>query len=96
MKKLVNKEIEVAGEKLTYAQLIINMLPSIPDGGLTYDEIKKRSRLENVLEKCVDLSEIVLEDADATYLEEFVTKLRYAVYDRKINLFIEDVKNMNK
>ena len=79
-------EVEI---KFTTPILINSVLNNTPERGFTFDELKKRRRISDQLEKAEKekLNELILEDSDFETLRECVKNMNWAVRSKEIESF---------
>lgn len=92
MKTLINKTIKVAGNETNYKELIESALNQTPQGGFSFEEIRKRNKIQDVLDKAN--GKMSFEDAEAENLKEIVNASRWIVRDKSIEEFGEEVNNL--
>ncbi len=94
MKKIENKEtaLDAGDKKLTYAGLCKLVLNQMPQGGFTYQVMKERGRIEDVLNKTKTMIE--LEDADYKILMKCLDLYTWGRRDPEILKFMEAMKNI--
>lgn len=95
MKKLELKETEIKKsntETLNYKELISAALNVVPQGGFSPEEIRKRLRVIDALDKSNEVFE--LEDADVETLKRCVKEMKWGVMHKNIVEFNDDVQNL--
>ncbi len=106
-KKLENKETKIetlidpqnvdGGVKnATYADLISQALKASRPEGYNLDELKKRFRVIDVMDEAKKGKDIILEDADAAFLQTMLKDFTWLVVDRDLVNLVEDVLAMKK
>lgn len=95
MKTLTLKKFVLEGseKEITYAALVKDCVKAMNQQGLDVEELRKRIRIIDALEKAGEKLE--LEDQDAETLKTLVRAQKWAVVDRSIIQFIEDVEAMS-
>jgi len=107
MKKFINKltEIEepedyrIEGSPLakrTYAELIVSALKAFRAEGYTYEELKSRFRLIDVLEKAKVNQEVKLEDADAAHLQSILRDFKWLIVHKDLITMTDEILEMKK
>lgn len=111
MKTIENKKIAVAKESIimdqgkivsdtksdsiSYAELIDICIKVSPPGGLSYDAMKKISRVEpGVGKENRDVEVIELEDADFDFVKEKVKSMTWAFYHKEFVNFQEYIEQL--
>ncbi len=92
MKTLKNEttEIPLNGQPMTYTDLVRNCLDQPPPEGFTFDDIRKRSRIEEALD--AESDEIKLEDADAENLKQLIEQMRWGIRHPDLLVFADAVE----
>ncbi len=98
MKTLQNKKItiEIASKSIdkTYADLLIDCINVVPEGGFKgLEKMERMIKVINVLREEKD--EIAIEDADHEILFSAVDRMGWVVLSQPIVEFVRDVKEMN-
>lgn len=95
MKSLKNVETSIddeKGGKVDYKYLINQCLKSTPKDGFNFDEMDKRFRIKDIVEK--SNGSIKLEDADANHLKVVVEQMKWVALDENIYNFLKAVKEL--
>ena len=93
MKTLQNKTILLAGESITYAQLMAQCLNGAAEG-FSIDEMRRRIRVMDAIEKAGnDGKEIELEDHDYQTLVSALD-IRWRLLSREIVEFVDYVQGV--
>jgi len=102
MKTLENKIVEMTTvmtaegpkvEKATYSELINSCLAMPPKDGFSYDEMKKRDRIFDLVKDKTVVS-INFEDADYSNLVTIVNAMRWGIMSKAIIQFTDDIINL--
>lgn len=81
------------GEKIVkYGDLIVACLDTPPKGGFDIQEMKRRMRILDVVEKGGE--EFSFEDADIETLKKCVSSMKWAVFHREVLAFCEAVDSI--
>ncbi len=83
-------------KKATYASLIFGALKGFSLEGFSYDDIKKRFRIIDVMEPLEDKpkGKCQLEDADASYLFKILKDYRWRIVHKELVELIDYVANL--
>ena len=92
LKETTIKNLE--GKKLSISDLIKGAINSVGREGVNSEEMRKRQRVLDALEKGTD--KMSLEDADYETLKECVDKMQWAMVHKDILAFVDDVNNAKK
>lgn len=90
MKSLALKTFKVGDQDVKYAELIKNCLNFAPKEGLDAENMRRRIRVMDVLDKSTDTLE--LEDADAETLKSVVSLMPWAVLSRDLLEMLDAIK----
>lgn len=74
---------------ITTLQLIENVLDNRPENGFTYEDFRKRSRIDSQILSAGDGTELLLEDRDWETLRDCVRQMRWGVRSAFIQEFIK-------
>ena len=89
---------EVTGEDsiipFIYRETIKGLLNAYIDKGMTIEDVEKRLKIREQLNKSTD--SLILEDTDFEYLKNLVLEEKWKFADQAIVDFVNDVKNANK
>lgn len=93
MKTLENKTTTIkdpSDQYVDYAFLLDAVLKIQPAGGYSLDDMKKRIKIQNVLETSDET--IPLEDADAEYMKPLVRNMKWNMVHADLITFSDDVE----
>ena len=90
---LKSVELVKGGEPAKYAELIRSVAGGLPPGkGAEIEEIRKRTRILDALDKAGDEAESFdLEDADAAHLLQCLKQMQWAIVSPGIVTFHDDI-----
>lgn len=94
MVSFLNKETSIetgVDVKAKYGDLLLACLNSRPDGGFDIQEMRKRLRVIDVVEKGGD--ELLFEDADMATIVGCVSSMKWAVFSKEIVEFSDYVSS---
>ena len=92
MKTIENKEINFADDVKDYATLIKFCMNRTPQGGYTVEEMRKRLRVLDVIEKAG--KEINLEDADFECAKTCVKGMKWGTMHQEIVDFVDYINSV--
>lgn len=101
MKLVKNKKLsipELNFEKV-YSDLLMSVIKLVPQqtqqsqGGLNYDEIKKRIRIEDIIIDKKEGDDLKFEDADYEFVKNLAKSHKWGVSHKSIIEFIDDILN---
>ncbi len=95
MKKVENKKVSLVqiGKETDYRGLISDVVKSsVPAGGMGYEDIKKRLRIEDAATTETD-GFLSFEDADFSSLQEMASGSKWIVHDQEILNFLDYIKD---
>jgi hypothetical protein len=95
MKQFENKTTEIAkdaNENCKYSDLIELQLKKVPQGGLSYDDIKNRLKIGEVLSTAN--GEIELEDGYFQYLKKLINDARWGVVHKDLIQLKDDINEV--
>lgn len=78
---------------LFYKYLIEIAVRNRPNDGFDVSEMRKRMRILDVTEVCKENERMQFEDSYYETLKDCVVKMKWAVIDRGIDKFIQDIEN---
>ncbi len=92
MKVINNKKTKVGGQETNYADLITTCVKAVdPQQGATIDEMRKAMKVLDVTEKAGE--EMKFEDAEMSHIKEKVEAMKWAIMDRGIIQFVDDIND---
>jgi hypothetical protein len=97
LKRITNKQTSIMTNDAggtTYADLCMVCVNRMPDGGFTVDDMRKRFRVIDQLDKAD--GHIEVEDADYALLKTLVNGFRWPAMSAEIVEFVDDVNNAGK
>lgn len=97
MKTIENKKVEINKEgqmpiKDSYCGFIKSAINTLTPQGLTYEDIRWRLKVEDVLAKSTDV--IVLEDAEFDKVKKSVNTMSWLVIDQQIIDFVDYINGL--
>lgn len=91
-KNVETSMIQDGENKVKYGELIIACLNTPPEKGFDIQEMKRRMRILDAVEKGKE--EITFEDADIETLKSCVSSMKWAVFHREVVAFCEAVESI--
>lgn len=88
----VGEKQEESNEMLNYGDFIKTALNIVPEKGFTPEEMKKRFRILDALEK--DSKTLELEDADVVTLKDCIKAMQWGVLHKDIITFCEEINKI--
>lgn len=92
MKTVENKKLEIPGDIKDYFDLIKICMNQPPQGGYNADEMRKRLRVLNVIDK--EKESMELEDADVACTQQCVKEMRWNFLHQDILNFVEYISGL--
>lgn len=89
MKSLALKTFKIGDQEVTYKVLLQNCLNQVPQAGFTPEEMRKRIKVLDVLEKAEGTLE--LEDADSEVLKACVKEMKWALLNKDVLALCDEV-----
>lgn len=92
MKTIENKKISIPGDIKKYSGLITVCVQNPPQGGYDVDEMRKRIKIIDIIEK--GGTALVFEDADFDCLKQCVNSMRWAYMHKEILNFLDYISGL--
>lgn len=92
MKTVENKKLKIPGDVEEYSDLIMICVKNPPQGGYNVDEMRKRIKVMDVIEKGGD--SLGFEDADYECVKQCVKSMRWASVHKDIIDFVDYISKL--
>lgn len=89
MKSLALKSFKIGEQEVFHKELLKTCLNQVPQAGFTPDEMRKRIKVLDVLEKSEGTLE--LEDADSEVLKACVKEMKWALLNKDVLALCDEV-----